>query len=144
MEFEVAVPAPMHQTFTYSHEGAMAPGVRVVVPFGRTNKLGVVIGKAEEIEPGITVKPIKTVVDKTPMYSEKMIKLGLWLAEYYHFPVGEVFKSMLPSSQKQKKTYWRLTEDGKKVISDQSHADHDYLKKLFGKRSRSTSRRREA
>ncbi|MEC8747707.1 MAG: hypothetical protein VXX73_05315, partial [Pseudomonadota bacterium] len=40
---QVAVPVPLRQLFTYTHDNALSAGVRVVVPFGPRKLVGVVV-----------------------------------------------------------------------------------------------------
>ena len=51
---EVAAALPVYQTFTYSLPddliGLATPGMRVLVPFGRRNMVGIVVGVADQSE----------------------------------------------------------------------------------------------
>ncbi|MEE8349112.1 MAG: primosomal protein N' [Acidobacteriota bacterium] len=96
---DVAVPRPLFQTFTYSvpdsMEQALIPGSRVLVPFGRQHLIGMAVRVHQEPHSG-EVKPIRELLDREPLLSEQLLKLGLWVASYYMAPPGEALKVMLP------------------------------------------------
>ena len=45
---DVAVPVPLRQTFSYTSEQKLQPGVRVSVPFGRRQLIGVVTASYDD------------------------------------------------------------------------------------------------
>lgn len=74
-------------------------GSRVLVPFGRSNKkrLGIIY----DILPGDSsdlsvIKPIVSIVDKTPLISDEMIKLAQFLSERCFCTFFDAVKPMLP------------------------------------------------
>lgn len=126
-ELSVAVATPLHKTFTYEHSQPLAPGVRVLVPFGSSpNTLGVVVASSKaptEKEPTAArtfkLKPIREVLDQEPVYSENLLKLAHWLANYYMHPIGEVLRAMLPaSSKKTVRVTYELTDAGSRAPED--------------------------
>ncbi|MGM0574227.1 MAG: replication restart helicase PriA [Myxococcota bacterium] len=98
----VAVPVPLHQTFTWSlPDGAYArPGQRVRVPFGRRRLVGVVVdGPHGDIPDGLEpkrIKPVDAVLDPAPVLSDSLMRLCGWMARYYHLPPGEAYLLPLP------------------------------------------------
>ncbi len=95
---EVAVPLPIHQSFTYllpEGAGAVAPGSRVLVPFGSKYLIGIVLqvrrGPREE-----KIKAIRQVLDTKPLLSRVLVELGRWICSYYFAPPGEAYRVMLP------------------------------------------------
>jgi primosomal protein N' (replication factor Y) (superfamily II helicase) len=130
IELQVAVATPLHKIFTYTHTKPLAPGIRVLVPFGSSPKvLGVVVdhevatptGKSQEGRP-YTVKPITEVLDQEPVYSPNLLKLSNWLANYYMHPLGEVLRTMLPaSSTKGKKITYEITDAGSRAPENEEH-----------------------
>ena len=118
VELHIAVPSPLHQTFSYVHNDALPPGVRVLVPFGQQARtVGVVL--AEKIEaPGprdqnktFELKAIREVLDKDPIYSPALLRLAHWISQYYMYPIGEVLRTMLPASKtKTIKTTYELCD----------------------------------
>jgi primosomal protein N' (replication factor Y) (superfamily II helicase) len=96
---EVAVPVPVHHTFTYAVPEAMrnlaAPGTRTLVPFGRRKLTGYILGPgdADGIE---NIREIISVSDQTPVFPAEMIPFFRWMAAYYLHPLGEVIGEALP------------------------------------------------
>ena len=62
--------------------GQISPGCRVLVPFGKGNRKrqGVILSIDGESELD-RLKPITAALDKTPPFSEEMLRLGEWLKE---------------------------------------------------------------
>ncbi|MFB3142047.1 MAG: primosomal protein N', partial [Acidobacteriota bacterium] len=77
---DVAVPLPLFQTFTYSVPDSLGdelhPGCRVLVPFGTRHLVGLVTQVHRESREG-TVKPILETLDRKPILSPSLLKLGL-------------------------------------------------------------------
>jgi primosomal protein N' (replication factor Y) len=138
IELHIAVPSPLHQTFSYTHIEPLAPGTRVVVPFGQqVRTVGVVL--AERIEaPGaqlsnknFELKAVREVLDKDPIYSPVLLRLAQWLAHYYMYPIGEVLRTMLPASKKKTvKTNYELNTAAELNVS----TDDLQPNQLFGRK----------
>src|SRR3989304_3696002 len=97
---EVALPVPLDQLFPYSIPKSLTVslGVRVLVPFGARQLVGVVAGLTSH-PPDIaaaSIKPVKDVLDDQPVLSAEMLALGKWIADYYLVPIGEALASLLP------------------------------------------------
>ncbi len=99
---QVAVPVPLRQLFTYTHDTPLKSGVRVLVPFGPRKLIGVTVDSLSEhaVTPdGVTkLKAITEVVDKTPIIDGVLLKMAQWLWQYYHHAPGEVLHALLPVS----------------------------------------------
>lgn len=94
---EVALPLPIHRTFTYEVDGPPpAAGSRVLVPFRRDERIGWVIGPAGE-EPVSGVKAVLAVLDERPTVPPDLLRLCAWMAEYYSSPLGVVLRAAMPS-----------------------------------------------
>ncbi|MEW9798841.1 primosomal protein N' [Alteromonas sp. CYL-A6] len=94
---DVAVPVPLRQTFTYTTDKPLSPGVRVRVPFGPRSLVGVVLGPGKKPEDDkVTIKAVIEVLDVVPVLSDTMLKLAAWLWQYYHHSPGDVLHTMLP------------------------------------------------
>jgi len=133
--FDVSVPSPLHQTFTYKAEGSIAKGVRVKVPFGPRKVVGVVLGQhLSPPQPSeFVIKDIHEVIDQTPIYSSVMLELATWMSSYYIHPLGEVLRAMLPASQKRThKRQVHLTDFGMEARDNPTHPHHEHVKKIFG------------
>ena len=114
----IAVPVPLPRAFDYAvPAGCPAPavGARVRVRFAHRNLVGVCLALDPEdafAEP----KPLLEVLDSTGALSEEVLRLGRWLAAYYHHPIGEVFAAMLPGAAlKGAPLSWRPEEIWRRV-----------------------------
>ncbi|MEN8141391.1 MAG: primosomal protein N' [Thermodesulfobacteriota bacterium] len=100
IHLEVAVAAPLFQSLTYSCRTDQEPppvGVRILVPLGRQRVTGYVLGQQPEAkECGYTIRPYLRLLDDQPLFPANMVPFFRWLADYYHFPLGEVIKLALP------------------------------------------------
>jgi primosomal protein N' (replication factor Y) len=77
----------------------LVPGVRVLVPFRQTQKVGVVIEITHQSDcPIEKLKPISTVLDPEPRLSPKLLELISWTANYYHVSLAEVLQAALPAN----------------------------------------------
>lgn len=111
---DIILPLPLEGVFTYSVPGGMTaavkPGMRVVVPFGRSKKyIGVVLRTHGE-EPSFDVKDILSLPDPHPIVTGLQLRLWQWIADYYMSPLGDVFKAALPGGLKDEDGYRPKTE----------------------------------
>ncbi|WP_028779589.1 primosomal protein N' [Shewanella sp. 38A_GOM-205m] len=98
---EVALPVPMRQNFSYLMPKAcpwpLEPGMRVRVPFGRQQLIGLVTGLSDkcELEPK-QLKPVYQVLDSAPLLPPALYQLTLWAARYYFCSQGQMLTQALP------------------------------------------------
>ncbi len=121
---QVAVAAPLPDIFDYLHPRlgtAHSIGQRVVVPFGRGHRVGIIVGLSSEsaIAPE-RLKPIERCLDPEPLVSAEDIDLIRWAADYYRCPPGEAIFSALPARLRRplpgsgpEPKGWRPTAEGK-------------------------------
>ena len=115
----VAVLAAIRNPLTYSVPESLEvrPGQRVLVPLGTRRATGIVIEPVAQAAPGFKVREILGAVDPEPLLSPELLTLGLWMAEYYVAPVGEVFRAMLPLRATTRRVrLLALTEAGKREL----------------------------
>ena len=97
---EVALPLPVFQTFTYAVDGEPAhplvPGTRVIVPVRKRRAVGICVATSDHTSVKAP-RPILDVPDARPVFSERMLGLCRWIAEYYIVPVGLVLRSAMPT-----------------------------------------------
>ncbi|MDH4134199.1 MAG: DEAD/DEAH box helicase family protein, partial [Gammaproteobacteria bacterium] len=97
---QVAVPTPLMHPFDYRIPAALpmpAPGVRVRVPFGRRQAVGIVLGRVAQTEiAGDKLKSVLAVLDDEPILPPALLELIQWAAGYYHHPIGDVIQTALP------------------------------------------------
>jgi primosomal protein N' (replication factor Y) len=96
---DIALPVPVDKTFTYivppELHDAVKLGCRALVPFGRKYSTGIIVKLSSETTiPNL--KPIRDILDAEPTFSEEMLKLTSWIAEYYFTSWGEVLKAAAP------------------------------------------------
>src|SRR5512138_1325856 len=88
----VAVPVPLADVFDYLAPGSPpAAGTRVRVPFGRGERVGIVVehASASALAPA-KLKPIREVLDAAAPLGPELMHSLRWAADYYHHPIGEV------------------------------------------------------
>jgi len=118
----VALPVPLPRTFDYRlPEGiAVQAGCRVRVPFGKQERVGIVVSVSDKSElPLEELKDVIEALDSESVYSPSVWRLLLWAAEYYHHPIGDVLFHALPVLLRQGKPattaplwFWFATEQG--------------------------------
>jgi primosomal protein N' (replication factor Y) len=101
---QVALDTPLHTVFDYCwrpqvDEQAPAVGQLVVVPFGRRQAVGVVVGHADASELGADkLKDLIAVRRQLPPLSAHWLALCGFAADYYQRPLGEVMLPGLPKN----------------------------------------------
>ncbi|MFH1090693.1 MAG: hypothetical protein V1742_03895, partial [Pseudomonadota bacterium] len=138
---EVAVSLPVFGTFHYlvpaCLAGRIAPGCRVLVPFGNRLLTGYVLSLTspeESVRPGLELKEIIRPLDDEPLFGPDLIALFRFTAKYYHHPLGQVVAEALPPGLKtMSRRTARLTPAGKEVLKQPgrlSSAEADLLARL--------------
>ncbi len=127
---EVALPVPMRQVFSYrvkeSDNHLANKGVRVKVPFGRQQLIGLVTGISSSCD--LAPKQIRSVIqflDDEPLLPDSLYKLTQWAARYYFCSVGQMLSQALPVALRKgalveadTTRYWQLTIAGKAADID--------------------------
>ncbi len=114
---DVAVPVGVRKTFAYSvpsqFRDTIAVGMRVLVPFGRKLITGVVVHESSEAPVGdFRLRPLRQLLDPRPIVSSDLIETGLWVAERYFAPPGEVLRALFPAGG-QSSGFERVSLSGK-------------------------------
>ncbi|GHT73234.1 primosomal protein N' [Spirochaetia bacterium] len=102
---DIVFDIPLNQTFTYKMDGKgeAAPGKRAMVPFGRRERLGYIIARRDAPPAGMdaaSIKAVRRVVDKEPIFDTADIELAQWIAGYYLCGPGEALSAMIPSGRR--------------------------------------------
>ncbi|MEX2581899.1 MAG: primosomal protein N' [Gemmatimonadota bacterium] len=132
---EVAVPLPIHRTFTYAVPGDLAaralPGARVLVPFTRGERVGW-IERVLDDEPDERTRSISAVLDAAPSVTPNLMRLCRWVADYYVAPLGQVIRAALPAALSSHST--DLLERTPQAMGDEdlSELDLEILEWLSG------------
>jgi primosomal protein N' (replication factor Y) len=107
----VCIPNTHRDYFDYFAVGEPPePGVRVLVPFGSRQRMGVVVGHAEQTHSDFVIKTILSVLDDAPLLPEPLLKLCRWISEYYQAPLSEVIPLALPKQLREGRTLDSLEE----------------------------------
>ena len=127
MYADVILPVPLQGLFTYAVPEGMTvgEGMRVLVGFGRSKTYVGLVARVHHVKPqGYEVKPIQQQIDQQPMVTPQQLQLWHWISDYYLSPIGEVYKTALPSGLKAEdgykpktETYIRLTEQYRNVAA---------------------------
>jgi primosomal protein N' (replication factor Y) len=80
-------------TFTYASAEPLVVGQIVTIEVGKKILVGLIMSSAQE--PSYKTKEIVSVIEKTPI-PEPLVKLALWLADYYTTPLATVLQTVLP------------------------------------------------
>jgi primosomal protein N' (replication factor Y) len=100
----VALDVPLDECFDFLVPEALQAerGALVVVPFGRSRKVGVVVDLPAEsgVDPA-RLREIERVVDDVPMLGPADLELFEFCAAYYQRPLGEVIAASLPPRLRQ-------------------------------------------
>lgn len=95
----VALPVPLPQCFDYLCDEASAADIGrcVRVPFGRGQKIGLIVALPtdSDIDPA-RLKPVDQVLRSLPPLPAHWLALVEFVARYYHAPLGEVVALALP------------------------------------------------
>lgn len=113
----VAIATPLRQHFDYlPPENVeltnLKAGTRVLVPFGRQNKVGIVLGIDDLSDfPREKLKPITKILDDEPLLDASIIALCVWASRYYQHPLGEVLHSALPTMARKTNSLTQCSHD---------------------------------
>jgi len=100
---EVILPVYLQNTFHYSVNEKdldfLQCGCRVLVPFGKSNKLyiGIVLNLFNSEENDYHLKNIHQIIDYLPIFQKYHLKFWKWVADYYCCSLGEVMLLATPN-----------------------------------------------
>jgi len=123
---QVALPTPLRRLFDYlppprTPEDALAPGIRVRVPFGSRRLTGVLVGTSQRTHvPRDRLKEMEALLDTSPLLPADLLELLRWAWTYYHHPPGETLSTALPvllrrgsPAQRTRPRGWTVTTAGR-------------------------------
>jgi len=95
---QVALDVPIDGVFDYRSDVPVTPGLRVIVPFGRRQLIGVVVACPDQPSlPPESIKPIERVLDDLPALTPAWLDMAKFAADYYQRPLGEVMLPVMPA-----------------------------------------------
>lgn len=96
----VAVFAPLDKPLSYAVPAHLKerafPGVRVRVPLGRRQVLGVILGAAASSQESL--RPLLDILDRQVLLPCALLDFLQRAAAYYRYPLGEVLRTALPAA----------------------------------------------
>ncbi|PXZ05502.1 primosomal protein N' [Gilliamella apicola] len=122
----VALPVPLYQLFDYKLTLPAEIGMRVKVPFGKREAIGIIVKIDQQTTFDIeSLKAITSVIDEKRLFSQPIWQLLNWATGYYHFPIGEVMFHAMPVLLRQGRQaindgikQWQLTLQGQQIDLD--------------------------
>lgn len=104
----VAFPIAVNRLFTYSvppHLNEIVkPGVRVLASFHGSSQEGVVVERREETDLSAEkIKEISECLDEEPTYSDDLLRLTEWMADYYLSSWGSALFCAVPAAVRNQK-----------------------------------------
>lgn len=137
----VCIPHTFRDSFDYLAQGIRPViGARVLVPFRKQQKIGIIIGVACPEKEGVTLKPIIELLDADPLITPTILALCQWISAYYQSPMSEVLPLALPKALRQGKPvllplgdYYQLNmplTDAQHLIKKGASKHHELLAKL--------------
>jgi primosomal protein N' (replication factor Y) (superfamily II helicase) len=113
---EVALPIPVARSFTYAVPELLraraVPGARVLVPFGRSERVGWIERVAGEVAAGQEgIRELNGVLDTRPVLVPKLLQLCRWIADYYVASLGQVIRSAVPAALTDSSADWIALAD---------------------------------
>lgn len=94
-----ALAIPLYRAFDYriAENQPVQPGVRYRLPFGKADKVGVLLSSSHSSEfDDSKIRTTFEALDHEPVLSTHMLELARWIADYYLQPPGEVLFQCLP------------------------------------------------
>ena len=120
----LALPSPLRRLFDYLApagvaRSALQPGMRLRVPFGRREMIGVLVEVVDKSDvPADKLKPAIAVLDSEPPLPPALFKLCLWTAQYYQHSLGDTLSWALPvllrqgePAEARQDRFWQVAPD---------------------------------
>jgi primosomal protein N' (replication factor Y) len=115
-------------------------GRRVLVPVGRHQRLGIILGLCDSEPEGISARSIISILDSEPIISEELLNLCQRVSSYYLYPLGLTFLLTLPEllrkKSPEKDQVFQMTKAALLTVSPDEIKDKSFneqLRELFSK-----------
>jgi primosomal protein N' (replication factor Y) len=103
----IAVPCPLRRLLHYlplPEQPLPLPGVRVNVPFGRQQVVGILVRiDSATDQDDAKLRPINAVLDDAPLLDAPLLDCYLWASQYYLHPIGMALQTSLPPALREGK-----------------------------------------
>lgn len=136
--FKVAVDAPLWTPLSYSWDGSdLARGTSVIVPLGRRQCTGVVLGTQTNtdstIAADIKLKSILSVDETRIVLDSIFLKWLEWISDYYVYPIGQVVALAFPSlPEKGRKKAEALSAQAAEAVPELTEEQTQVLNAIHG------------
>jgi primosomal protein N' (replication factor Y) len=107
----------------YSFEEDLSAGTIVEIPVGNRQRIGVILRKAAK--PDFETKSISRVLFDAPL-PPSLLKLHIWLSEFYTTHPSTVWQTMLPAGLNKKRRASPVRHSGLDPESSHNHMDSGY------------------
>jgi primosomal protein N' (replication factor Y) (superfamily II helicase) len=136
MIVQVAVDIPLSDSYDYRVPAhlmkGLVPGVRVLVPLGSRETIGVVVGVSQKAAID-QLKEVMEVVDDKPVFSSRMLEFTKWISRYYVCGWAEVLESAIPRGIKPRIKKSIIVTVDQNLLVDLTEEDRSRLSLLDGK-----------
>ena len=111
--WSVAIPSPPHEALTYAVPAwmggdALRPGLRVLVPLGRSLRIGVLLAPVAEAPAGVELKDILWPAEVAPLLDAAYLRLVAELSRRQMEPPGRILESLLPAGLRTSRLVFRV------------------------------------
>ncbi len=123
MYCSLAFPQEVYQTYTYKVPDELAqklkPGMRVKASFGSRAQLGYCLDIFDVLpsKSAYKLKSISEILDTSPIFTEELIKLIIWMSDYYLAPIGICCRAAHPSEAGFKKTQYCFVHEDEDTVN---------------------------
>ncbi len=134
----IAIQTPVKSLFDYSInlESKIKPqiGQRIHVPFGNKKRLGFIHGISSSSKISTAkLKPFTEIIDETPVIDNHTRDLIKWCSNYYHYPIGMVYSTIVPKYLRESKYPNKIKDSGFVAVAEErkilTNAQKNALKK---------------
>ena len=95
---KISIPNTYAHAYDYQrHADLPAIGTRVLVPFKKRERIGVIIDYAAP-DKVRQLKEVLRVIDEQPLFSQEYMAWLKWIANYYHVPFSEILALAMPKT----------------------------------------------
>lgn len=131
----VALDIPLRRLFDYliplDLQGQVQTGIRVKVPFGKKQLIGIVVELSEQSEFAFDkLKPVLEVLDSERLFDQYSWAIKQWLVNYYVSPPGEVYLNLLPKKLREGAVAQLVEEQAWSVQQDRTQISNQAKRQL--------------
>jgi len=120
----IAIQTPVKSLFDYSvnPKSKIKPeiGQRIQVPFGNKKRLGFIhdISSSSKIS-NKKLKPFTEIIDEMPVIDNHTRDLIKWCSNYYHYPIGMVYSTIVPKYLRESKYPKKIEDKGFIAVTEE-------------------------